>query len=181
MDCPVCKVGGLFLKEVESDLVGLECRQCEGRWIQSYQYWKWRDGLGDDAPEVPAGEVKELDVDDSTAAKLCPECGHILIRHPVGHGISFELDRCGNCGGTWFDHNEWENLKSRNLHDDVHLIFSTIWQKEVRRQEHEQAMEDFYAGKFGAEDFEKLKEIKAWINGHALKKEVRAFLVEGEI
>jgi len=178
MDCPICKMRTLSQSEIESNLNALECSNCQGRWIQSYQYWKWRDGLGKDVPDELPAQGPELEVEDSTGAKLCPECGHILIRHPVGHGISFWLDRCGNCGGVWFDHNEWETLKGRNLHDDIHLIFSAIWQKQVRKEDHEKAMKDFYENKFGPADFAKVKEIKTWIDNHPLKSELQAFLIE---
>jgi Zn-finger nucleic acid-binding protein len=164
--------------EIESNLTALECTNCQGRWIQSFQYWKWRDALGKDVPEELPVQDLQPEVKDSSGGKLCPECGHILIRHPVGHGISFQLDRCGNCGGVWFDKNEWETLKERNLHDDVHLIFSTIWQKQVREEDHKKAMENFYENKFGSADYAKAKEIKSWIDNHTLKSELQAFIIE---
>jgi hypothetical protein len=48
----------------------------------------------------------------------------------------------------------------------------------VRSERASEAKEDFYESKFGAEDFEKIKVIKAWIDGHPLKSEVRAILID---
>ena len=176
MQCPVCKNKTLTHQEVESGLSSKGCGQCNGRWIASFQYWKWRDASGKSLQEKPADEGGDLLVNDSTNAKLCPECGHLLRRFPVGHGIEFGLDRCGNCGGTWFDANEWEVLKQRNLHDDVHKIFSEVWQRQVRDEEHQAAMEAFYKDKFGDDGYIKAQEIKNWIGGHPHKAELRAFL-----
>lgn len=160
--------------------MALECNKCRGRWLGSYHYWKWRDKQGKSLPELPKAERADLPVADSQAAKLCPECGHILIRYPVGYEIDFQLDRCGNCGGVWFDKNEWEVLESRNLHDDVHKIFSAVWQAAVRKETHEKTMQEFYREKFGAADYQKIQEIKSWINNHRLSHELYAFLRESE-
>ena len=176
MLCPVCKERALAVCEVESGLSSQECPGCKGRWIASFQYWKWRDASGKSLQEKPAPDGGDVPVADSTGAKLCPECGHFLRHFPVGHGIEFGLDRCGNCGGMWFDANEWDVLKGRNMHDDVHKIFSEVWQRQVRDEEHQAAMEAFYKDKFGADGYQKAQEIKDWIDTHPHKAELRAFL-----
>src|SRR5207244_2897796 len=106
---------------------------------------------GSDLPERPAEEGLRLPVSDNAVPKLCPDCGHILLPYHVGHALNFTLDHCGHCGGTWFDKNEWEILKSRNLHDDIHFIFSHVWQAEVFHEERRQAHERLLLEKFGAE------------------------------
>jgi len=176
MLCPVCKNYSLTHHEVESGLSSQQCSHCKGQWIASYQYWKWRDVSGKSLSEKPASESGECKVNDSTNAKLCPECGHFLRHYPVGHGMSFGLDRCGNCGGTWFDVQEWEVLKRHGLHDDVHKIFSEIWQKQLRDEEHQAAMKAFYKDKFGDDGYRKAQEVKGWIDTHPHKQELRAFL-----
>lgn len=174
MNCPVCKMSALYPKDLETNLPALECGLCSGRWVSSWQYWKWKERSGNDLPPADA-ESADPPVDDSTAAKLCPECGHFLRRYPVGAGLTFSLDRCGNCGGMWFDRNEWEVLKKHGLHD-VHKIFSEIWQHQVLSEEQAKARERLYLDKFGPDDYARASEIKGWIDGHPLKSELRAFL-----
>jgi Zn-finger nucleic acid-binding protein len=176
MNCPVCKTARLSFVDMDSDLKALACPQCQGRWVQSYQYWKWHDKHGSSLPEIPLPADRTLPVTDSHTAKLCPECGHFLTRFPVGHGLEFGLDRCGNCGGMWFDRNEWEILKNRNLHDNVHLIFSAIWQDQIKTELQIKSRENFYKTKFGPSDYQKIKEIKSWIDQHPLASELYAFL-----
>ena len=115
MNCPVCKKATLQNADITTNLKVKLCKQCGGCWIQSYQYWKWLDKHGDILPEKPVAETSPLPVNDSQAGKICPECGHFLTRRKVGRGISFHLDRCNNCGGIWFDKNEWEILHTRKV------------------------------------------------------------------
>lgn len=176
MKCPVCKNYALAVKELEQNLSSQQCPNCNGRWIGSFQYWKWRDASGKSLTENSSSGGSELQVMDSSKAKLCPECGHILRRYPIGHDIAFGLDRCGNCGGIWFDQNEWETLKKQNLHNDVHKIFSEIWQRQLRDLEHQASMEAFYKDKFGPNDYPKALDIKNWIDTHPNNIALRAFL-----
>jgi Zn-finger nucleic acid-binding protein len=176
MKCPVCKNYALVARELEQNLSSQQCPHCNGRWIGSFQYWKWHETSGKSITESNPPASTEHLVADSTKAKLCPECGHFLRRYSVGHDIEFGLDRCGNCGGMWFDQNEWEVLKCRNLHDDVHNIFSEIWQRQLRDKEHQAAMEAFYKEKFGVDDYQKAMDIKTWLDAHPSKAALRAFL-----
>jgi Zn-finger nucleic acid-binding protein len=111
---------------------------------------------------------------------LCPTCGTILIRFKVSHEIDFSLDRCGKCGGIWFDSKEWEILKSHGWHDDIHRIFSRPWQAEILRQEHQKNRERILIEKFGMEDLAEVRRIKSWLNNHPHKQELYAFLTNPE-
>jgi Zn-finger nucleic acid-binding protein len=86
-----------------------------------------------------------------TTAKLCPECGRILIKYGVGHGMNFTLDQCGHCLGIWFDKNEWVSLKQRNLHDEVHKVFTASWQTQARKEERKRNLERIYLNRFGSD------------------------------
>lgn len=182
MQCPICKNQILRIQEMEPNLKTHECPNCKGQWIGSFYYWKWKESTGRTLQETsaPASEAPQqeppLSVNDNSAAKLCPECGHFLRRYPVAADMGFSLDRCGNCGGTWFDNNEWLALKVRGLHDDVHLIFSNMWQNRIRDLQQQKAAETIYTKLFGPEDFGKIRQIKDWINQHPHRSELKAFL-----
>lgn len=176
MQCPVCKDVVLVNEDLLENLSAKSCTQCGGRWVQSFQYWKWLDAHGDILTEKPLEYKADLQSDDSPAGKLCPECACFLRHSPVGHNVDFCLDRCNNCGGIWFDKNEWEILASRNLHDEVHFVFSAAWQKRIREEEakltHEQRIEKIV----GIEDYKKLKEIAAWISTNEHKNTMLSYL-----
>jgi Zn-finger nucleic acid-binding protein len=178
MKCPVCKTEELDFSALENNLTSRHCDKCGGNWIPSFEYWKWREQHKWILPETHTGQtVPPNPLTGPLIAKLCPECNMILIKYRVGHGANFSLDQCANCGGVWFDENEWEALKARNLHEDVYLIFTAHWQNQVRSQDSRRAQEEFYRKKFGDEGFNEIQRVKAWIDGHPCKQEILAYLM----
>ena len=186
MNCPICKGSVLHKAQMETGLAAMACSKCSGKWVQSYQYWLWHDMQGKKLPDASAKDTAcaaELHtLQDSKNAKLCPECGHFLRRYPVGHEIDFQLDRCSNCGGIWFDANEWEVLVQRGLHNNVHMMFSAIWQGQVLKEQKSKSMREHYLQKFGLADFQKASEIRQWLLNHKLSSELYAFICDkGEL
>lgn len=182
MKCPVCKTADLASSSLDNSLTSRHCDNCGGNWIQSFEYWKWREQNKDNLPEniLDPHDLPANAPDPKTGAlraKFCPECSGILIRYKVGHGTSFAIDQCGHCGGVWFDKDEWESLKVRNLHDDVYTIFTAPWQSKVRTQESIRAQEEIYRKKFGEEGFDEIKRMKEWIEEHPRKQEIIAYLM----
>lgn len=162
MKCPVCKTVSLQTIDLESHLRAHHCPQCDGIWIAATDYEQWLEHHGDRLPEKEPDGIP-IQADDHQQAKLCPDCKQIMLRYKVGHGLNFRLDQCGSCNGVWFDANEWEALKQRNLHDEVHLMFSAHWQAQVRQDEARQTLERVYTTTFKA-DYDKIKDFKAWLD-----------------
>ncbi len=174
MKCLACKSESVFEKVIEEKLKVNECKDCGGQWLPSAQYYPWLERHGQILPEVQYSEVT-YEVIDSQNAKLCPDCGRILLRFKVGHGLQFSLDHCSNCNGVWFDKNEWKALVSRNLHDELPRIFSTEWQKHIRKEERAKYYEEVYSSKFG-DQYNRIKEFKQWLEELDLKPAILAFL-----
>ncbi|MCF7958733.1 MAG: zf-TFIIB domain-containing protein [Phycisphaerae bacterium] len=176
MQCPVCKDVVLSNETLAEDLLAKACRKCQGRWLPSFHYWKWLDSQGLVLTEKPLERVTNVATNDSGAGKLCPECGHFLRHNKVGHGIDFCLDRCNHCGGVWFDHNEWEILVSRNMHCQVHYIFSAAWQKRIQDEEREMTFEQRVEKIVGKNDYARLKEVARWIAENDHKETLLSYL-----
>src|SRR5688572_16110919 len=99
MKCPVCKTEELDFSSLESNLTSRHCDKCGGNWIPSFEYWKWREQHKESLPERTAEQtIPPNPVTSALIAKLCPECNKILIKYRVGHGASFSIDQCRNCG-----------------------------------------------------------------------------------
>ena len=174
MKCPSCnRHAVLQLTRLDSDLRASRCGRCEGHWITADEYWRWLEVHGN-LPEKGPDDIP-LEAEDTQHAKLCPRCHRIMLRYKVGHGMDFRLDQCGRCKSVWFDANEWEALKQRNLHDDIHLIFSAPWQSDVRRSEARDVFQSIYAGYFEA-DYDKIRAFKAWVDGHDERTKMIAYL-----
>ena len=174
MKCPLCQKPELQQVEIEENLVANDCPQCQGYWITSYNYWNWLKKHGETLPEKPA-EVS-FDVNDSQGAKLCPQCDRILIKYKVGRGIDFFLDHCNSCNGVWFDRHEWDVLKSRNLHDEVHYIFTKSWQEKIREEEISKNLDAMYEKKLGKDNYQEVQRIRKWLNDHPQRLALLAYL-----
>lgn len=94
--------------------------------------------------------------------------------------MGFALDRCGNCGGTWFDRNEWEVLQGSEFWNQIHLIFSPAWQNRVRHTEHVEQLQAQFAKKVGAADFAEAKRIKTWLDQHPHREAILGYLISEE-
>ncbi len=160
-------------------LKAYRCSKCEGYWIKGFQYWKWLKAHGDTIPEKSVEFTVDLPASDSKQAKVCIECGHLMLRNKVGHGIPFYLDRCSACGGVWFDKNEWDVLKSRNLHDEIHLIFTSAWQADNREKEQQLNYEKTLSEILGEKDYEDLRKIKVLIRNHPRKDLMLGYILNG--
>ena len=69
---------------------------------------------------------------EETKKRLCPVDGSVLSTVNVqifGHGI--ELDRCLQCGGTWFDHGESEEMVNAMARFRLHEIIETFFKERV--------------------------------------------------
>ena len=173
MKCPHCRSPSLSAASLSGGPEAHRCTSCGGVWIRDADYRAWQAKA---APPPAEDPCPELPVSDSREAKLCPDCGRLLIRFKVHPDVSFRLEHCGGCGGTWYDRNEWDVLRTRCLHLNINEFFTPIWQQELRRAEIRRHLEGQYKERFGPEDFARLKEVKTWLDGCAKRSEMLAFL-----
>jgi len=179
MKCPVCKTKQCLPVELADGLKAVTCDSCGGHWLSYRNYGAWLKDHGDTLPENPLAEI-EFDVDDVRDAKLCPECQRILLKYKVGHGLDFFVDHCPGCGGIWLDRNEWEALQRKNLHDEIHKIFSTAWQKQVRGDRMKEKLEQAYTNRLGAEVYAEAKSIREWLQQQPQKQAILSFLADDD-
>jgi Zn-finger nucleic acid-binding protein len=174
---PVCQETTMRLSEIEPGLVAYTCPKSGGVWIplQSYLDWRGRQPQGE-AP-LPETYVPALSDDSKQRALICPESGRLLIRYRVGHGLKFHVDLSTETGGIWLDKGEWEALKSKGLHVELNLIFTAPYQRQIRAEEHEEAMGQMFRSRIGQEDFAKAAEFKRWLAEHPKRSHICSYLL----
>ena len=177
MECPVCKPTRSLVLAPREDgqLAARRCPSCNGHWIRSSDFWRWRALQGENVPATPAPDISDAP-SEPLGLKLCPDCGYVLGRYRVGHGVPFTVDRCRNCEGAWLDGGEWDTLRARNLHDDLPLMFDDAWQRTVRREEQLRATEDSFRRRLGDDDYARAREVRSWLDVHPKRSEVFAYL-----
>ncbi len=158
---------------------GLEAWRCAasgGHFISSNAYLKW---LGDQPARLPHlpphGATAEED-HEPAEARICPESGTIMSRFKVGHGFPFSIDR-SITGGIWLDGGEWEALKERNFHDEIHLVFTAPWQKHVRSARAADVYEERLRTTLGPELVDRLASVREELKGHPHRNLAISFLM----
>ena len=174
MKCPICREQLDYHTLLETQLPAYRCRKCEGIWISAHEYIRWLKRQPMLLPEKPANEM--VPTWDTPQIKVCPACGHFLLRYRVLPYVGFYLDRCGHCHGIWFDKNEWEALVARNLHDKVNQFFTQPWQAKLRATEARAMLDQLYLDRLGAEDYAKVKDTWSWLRQHLRRSMLLAFL-----
>jgi Zn-finger nucleic acid-binding protein len=122
-------------------------------------------------PEAPGG------AGDSTAAKLCPNCGRFLTKAKADSDLAFQVERCAACGGFWLDAGEWGRLKGRGLAERLHFVFTREWQDRVARAARERGEEEVLRKKLGDETWDEIRRVKHWLDGHPKRGELMAYLM----
>lgn len=189
MKCPVCRTNELNEKINESGLKVHSCNECKGIWVRYDDYYDWKtkeenehifkiDTLSISQSTDSAESNDYMPEYDSKKANLCPDCGRILIKYRVSKDIVFNVDHCGSCNGVWLDKNEWAVLVENNLHRKMNDFFTAPWQNRIKLEMTKNRFAEFYKKKFGDDDYNKLKEIREWINSNSLKNEIIAYLTD---
>jgi Zn-finger nucleic acid-binding protein len=175
LKCPVDKTDTLASMMLMDNLPAMQCSNCGGVWIDSNAYLAWQKARREDTPVHPmnpsinpAWNVDEL--------KLCPNSGHIMARYKILPDAGFYLDRCGHCNGIWFDKTEWDVLVELGLHDNVNEFFTRPWQDRLHTEETKAHMDKLYLEKFGAEDYQHIRQVREWLDDHPRKGMLLAFL-----
>jgi Zn-finger nucleic acid-binding protein len=175
MQCPLCKKHTMAPADLVPGLTGKTCSECSGVWLDRAKYDAWRAKQAGDLPET--NPPAQFAISDTRKAKICPQCGHLLLPYRVGHGLSFSIDYCGACGGVWCDRGEWDAIKAKNLHDNLHDIVSQHWQTAVRQSGVQESIEQTYARHLGA-NYAKAQEVRTWLRGQPQKALILAYLAD---
>ena len=179
-NCPLCKAS-LNPILLESNLPAYNCPQCHGLWISSNEYLAWV------APHYVLS-IAEVDIEstfttpypiaDNRGAIFCPDCGRFLRRYQIWPNLAFYLDRCSHCQGIWFDANEWQTLEAQQLHNKINIFFTEVWQQKLRSEEMKCRFANMYLEKFGADDYRRIGQIRAWLQSHAQGYSLLAYLTD---
>lgn len=174
MQCPNCgaPLGAPVISEADPPTI--TCAACHGVWVDSNAYLTWVAGR---TPEAAADLTPDdTPVADTQNLKLCPSCRRFLTRYHILPGTRFHVERCGHCNGVWFDAGEWETVVRHRLQDKVNRLFTQSWQDQIRAAEAQRSLERLYLERFGAEDYARVREIRAWLDASPQRAMLLAYL-----
>jgi hypothetical protein len=162
MRSPVASHKQMTRVALEDDLIAFKCPESEGVFLPAESYFRWLSRQSGRLPHLPQGDI-------------CPESGRIMQRYKVGHGFSFYLDRSPS-GSIWLDKGEWQALKDRQFHDELHLIFTAPWQDKVRAEQRKEVERELLVAKFGSELLGKIDELRDELSEHEHRAFALAYL-----
>lgn len=160
---------------LDDGLSAYRCRDSGGIYLPAESYWRWLHGQPARLPHLPPPPDTTPPVEQSPSPRCCPETGTLMLRFKVGHGFTFSLDRSVT-GGIWLDAGEWDALKSRNFHHQLHLVFTAPWQAAARREEAQKVEQDLLRSRMGADLMARLEEVKTALAEHPHRNAALAYL-----
>jgi len=173
MKCPSCKNNELVPVEIEKGLIGAGCTACEGALLSLIQYRYWLDHHDDATLEEQGEDVVAV---DSEGAKLCPKCSKMMTKYRIGYNTENRLDLCAHCDEAWLDNREWQLLKKLDVHNKLPTVFTDAWQRNIRKQRELQSMDAHFRDLFGAPDFERVRDFKAWVDEHPQAVDIKHYI-----
>lgn len=178
--CPACKNEVLELSNLENALPVMNCNSCGGSWLRAneYAFWLKSQTPGSFEEEKAREASKRFPLGEANRAVVCPDCGRFLRKYKISAKVDFHLDRCHHCNGVWLDKNEWESLKAADLHDEINQFFTEPWQQNIQSQLTASKFDAMYLERFGDGDYQKIKEIRAWLLDHPNRTTLIAFLLD---
>ena len=177
MYCSNCKNTQLEPKELEPGLVAAICSSCRGALVPLMNYRFWVDSYATATATEAAESANNIDVAESESAQSCPKCSRLMMKYQIGPQTTNKLDLCAACDEAWLDKGEWQLLKQLDLQGKLPKIFTDAWQRNVRKQRQEIALDDRYEKLLGEESFSKAKEFKAWLSQQSHKEEIKQYLI----
>lgn len=181
MKSPLFPDTALLKQEIEPGLTSYVCPRSQGIWLPLPSYLAWRERRDSTAPVVASEEVPELSEAADRKPLFCPESGALLARYRVGHGLQFQIDRSPMTGGIWLDHGEWQALKSKGLHHELHRIFTAPYQRAIRNASYQDRLRESFQQRIGADSFAKVQAFRDWMAAHPHAADIRAFMLEREL
>ena len=180
MYSPLYPEAALVRTELEPGLEAFLCPKSGGQWIPLQSYYIWQERSVSRTRPLPPDYEPQAAADALQRALICQESGCIMVRYRVGNGLDFQIDRSPKTGGVWLDSGEWDALKSKGLHEELHLIFSAPYQRRLRTELSSAQLQDRFRQRIGEKDFERAQEVKVWLEQHPKRRDILAYLLEGE-
>ena len=181
MICPKCRTETLERvplrpgSTLRSESLPFRCSQCEGLWVEQLGVPKLLDhGVHLDPPSPETEEDVEID----RRIGVCPKGHGILGRTRVEVDDGFYLDRCGTCGGLWFDKGEWQRLARRELLHRIPDFWTAAWQRRQREERQREDYLEWVASEIGPDLKTKIDELVEMLRDHPHRSAAIAYLTQ---
>jgi Zn-finger nucleic acid-binding protein len=177
--CTSCNIGKLLPANLETALKAKQCNHCHGHWILIEDFVRWKQQA---SPETTA-EVKDTEdhqyhvADDSIKALLCPISGTLMRKFRIKADSRRRIDYSPAVGAIWLDDGEWQLIKLSGLAGSLNVLVTEHYQHQLRRESTKQQLSEIYSRKFGAEQYQKVQDFRAWLEQQPNQADLKAYLM----
>ena len=185
MKCTSCKIGRLLPGYLDDLFPAHNCDHCGGSYIMLDDYLKWLEHA--DQQTLAAAQTNdqklaiELEqVTETKRALLCPIHGNIMLKYRISTDTDHRIDINPATNGIWLDKGEWALIKSQGLAGCLNKIFTAPWQRHIKEKNAANVLDANYLEQFGEQDYEKIKDIRKWLDNHPKRNLLVAYLAATE-
>ncbi|WP_395343744.1 zf-TFIIB domain-containing protein [Ningiella sp. W23] len=176
MNCTSCKNGVLRPSFIDGQFRAHTCTNCGGNWILVEDFVSWKEQNPEYQFSQPS-QWSEDEVSETASAMLCPITGLIMRKLKVTAQTSHRIDFSSSVAGIWLDKGEWELLKAEGIAGTLNNVVTQQWQNKIREQSASNNFAEIYEEKFGIDNYQKIKEIKQWLDAQPQKADLRSYLL----
>ncbi len=169
MNCPKCK--DIALSKKGDFNSPFSCKKCGGMWLEYEKLPDFMDNLKSSTSKLDEG----LNLNDDKTG-LCPSGHGIMLRAKINVENPFFLEKCGTCGGVWFDNGEWQRIIDNELTDMMNEFWCKSWQSLQRKEQNRQNYLDSNRKLLGNELFDNLMKLSEILKKHPEKGRAIALL-----
>ncbi len=179
MISPVDPTSRMIQAEIEPGLIAYTCPKSGGVWIDHKHYWDWLLKQPGFPKPIPAISDMPVAINDPHNRPLIsPDSGRLMTKYRVGHGLSFRIDHDSVSGGFWLDQDEYNLLRKRNLHDELHLICSPQYQRELAKLDAENVIDQRIEELLDTETCQHIRDLASKISDPRAQSVAIAYLKE---
>ena len=173
--CPKCKTDTLAPiaagRAAEPDVVPpSRCSHCKGVWMP-------HEAIEQHLVPAAADADQAAPVSDAMAG-FCPRCRGLMVRARVDRDPPFHLDKCGACGGVWFDAGEWAAMASSDWLDHLDDLWDPVWKRRVREQRAQERHIHELEQALGADTLKSLRAAIDALRNHPMRSLGLSYLIE---
>ena len=130
--CPAChKPMKKIYLEGQKFNVDICLDGCGGIYLDNREIKKIDEKQEDITPIIEAIKNKQFEKVDETAKRICPVCGHLMVKNHSSHLANILIDECYNCGGKFFDKGELIKFRSEFETEDERISAFNEYSKSI--------------------------------------------------
>lgn len=113
INCPACgkEMAKIYL-DIQKFNVDICTEGCGGIFLDNRELKKLDENHEDITPILEAIKDKTFQRTNEALKRICPVCGHTMVKNYTDYLKNIQIDECYNCGGKFFDAGEL--IKTRN-------------------------------------------------------------------